>query len=162
MPNTMSAGGYALLRRCEGCVLWAYDDADPHHPPIKDGDPVRGTLTIGYGHTGPDVRPGLTWTQQQADDALARDVDIFASQIAPGIKRDLTSNQFSALVCLAYNIGSPAFNKSTALQRVNAGQLDQVPDAIRMWCKTTIGGVTHTIQGLVNRREAECTLWATA
>jgi len=45
----------------EGCRLEAYRD-------------TLGVWTIGYGHTGPAIVEGVTWTQQQADDQLAQDV----------------------------------------------------------------------------------------
>jgi lysozyme len=54
----------AELKADEGCKLNAYPD------PISGGEP----FTIGYGHTGPNVHPGTTWTQAQADIALELDV----------------------------------------------------------------------------------------
>ena len=41
----ISAEALDLLKRWEGCVLHAYDDADPARPPrfIEPGDAVRGT-----------------------------------------------------------------------------------------------------------------------
>jgi len=33
-----------------------------------------GVLTIGYGHTGPDVYEGLVWTREQAIAALKKDL----------------------------------------------------------------------------------------
>jgi lysozyme len=53
--------GLALTEQFEGLQLTAYQD------------PV-GVWTIGYGHTGADVQPGLTITQQQASDLLLQDV----------------------------------------------------------------------------------------
>ena len=38
-----SAAGVELIKKFEGCELTAYHDA-------------VGVLTIGYGHTGPDVK----------------------------------------------------------------------------------------------------------
>ena len=52
------------LERDEGLRLSAYPD------PATGGAP----WTIGYGHTGPEVHAGLTWTQGQATDALHGDV----------------------------------------------------------------------------------------
>ncbi len=31
---------------------------------------IVGVWTIGYGDTGPDVGPGIVWTQEQCDSAL--------------------------------------------------------------------------------------------
>lgn len=52
------------LRKDEGSRLEAYPDPLTHAAP----------WTIGYGHTGPDVRQGLIWTEEQAEDALSDDI----------------------------------------------------------------------------------------
>jgi len=56
-----SANGLALTKEFEGLRLVAYQDS-------------VGVWTIGYGHTGPDVRVGLTITEEQAAILLAADV----------------------------------------------------------------------------------------
>ena len=71
------------------------------------------------------------------------------------ITAPINENQFGAFVSLAYNIGVGAFKRSSALKRFNAGEGDRVTEAIRMWKKA--GG--KTVQGLVNRREAEVALF---
>ena len=48
------AGTVRLVKEFEGCRLTAYKDS-------------VGVLTIGYGHTGSDVKPGMTITQARAD-----------------------------------------------------------------------------------------------
>ena len=159
MPK-MNGAGFALLRQWEGCVLQAYDDANGKV--AKPGDRVRGILTIGYGHTGPDVVPGLVWTQAQAEAELQREAASFAGEIAPLIKVELTDNQFSALVCLAYNIGVGAFGESSALRHANSKNFVEVPASIAKWNKTTIDGVRVESTGLKNRRAAEVALWNTA
>jgi len=148
----MDSAGYDLLRKHEGCILYAYDDANDQR--INPGMHVSGKLTIGYGHTGKDVSPGLTWTQRQADEALTRDV-------AAVVAAMLTDNQFSAFVCLAFNIGAHAFAGSSALHLANQGNLAEVPDHIALWNKTTIDGKLVVSPGLKNRREAEIVLWKT-
>ena len=52
------------LRRDEGLRLRAYPDAATKAEP----------WTIGYGHTGPEVRPGLVWSEDRAEAALASDI----------------------------------------------------------------------------------------
>ena len=56
-----SPNGQTLIKKFEGLRLTAYQD-------------MVGVWTIGYGHTGPDVKPGLTITQQQADQLLINDL----------------------------------------------------------------------------------------
>ena len=54
MPLTPE--GWTVLKTCEGYSLSAYPD------PASGGAP----WTIGYGHTGSEVVPGLTISQEQA------------------------------------------------------------------------------------------------
>jgi lysozyme len=138
-----------LIKRWEGCRLKAY----------KDGG---GVWTIGYGTTaaaglGIVPKEGMTITQAQADDLLARGVEKFAAKIRPMLRHEPTDNQFGAFVSLAYNIGPGAFAGSTVLRRYNAGDLEGVPDAFRMWNKDN----GKVIQGLKNRREDEIRLFLT-
>ena len=56
-----------------------YDDATGK--PIKPGDQIFGTLTIGIGHTGPDVNgkplmPGDVWTEDKCETQFLHDYDI--------------------------------------------------------------------------------------
>jgi lysozyme len=53
----------AMLRRDEGRERMAYPD------PLTGGAP----WTIGIGHTGPEVRQGLVWTDDQIESAFAID-----------------------------------------------------------------------------------------
>ena len=156
---TFDQAGLALLKQWEGCILYAYDDANDQ--PVKPGQQVLGTLTIGYGHTGSDVFPGLVWTQDQADEALQNDVAVTSAQIGPLIKVALNDNQFSAFVCFAFNIGVHAFAGSSALATANSGDFADVPAHIMLWNKTTINGHLVVSSGLTKRRQAEVTLWST-
>ncbi len=158
-PPTMNAAGFALLRQWEGCVLHTYDDADPAHPPVQPGAPVRGTLTIGYGRTGPGVNPGGTCTQQQAEEWLRADIAGFVSAIAPLIKVPLNDNQFSAFVCFAYNVGVGAFRASSALACANSGDIAGVPARLSLYNRTRVNGVLVPSTGLTRRRAAEIALW---
>lgn len=54
-----------LTRASEGLRLHAYDDATGD--PVPAGGSCAGTLTIGRGHTGPDVVPGMVCTEAEAD-----------------------------------------------------------------------------------------------
>jgi lysozyme len=88
----INKAGIDLLKDFEGCRLKAY--LCP-----------AGILTIGYGHTGPDVVPQQTITQAQADLLLEHDISKFEKGIQNLVSQALTSNQFSALVCFAFNCG---------------------------------------------------------
>lgn len=41
--------------------------------------------TIGYGHTGPEVREGLTWTEDEAQETLAADIEAHNATLAAAL-----------------------------------------------------------------------------
>lgn len=141
-----SPEGIAVMHAFEGCVLRAYPD------PATGGAP----WTIGWGDTGPDVKPGLVITQQQADDRFLRRL---ALEFEPGINDVLqnhpTQNQFDAFVSLAYNIGLPNFRASTALRKFNLGDTEAAGASILLWNKAA----GKVMLGLKRRRLAEWELF---
>jgi lysozyme len=138
----INKAGIDLLKDFEGCRLKAY--LCP-----------AGILTIGYGHTGPDVVPQQTITQAQADLLLEHDISKFEKGIQNLVSQALTSNQFSALVCFAFNCGLYALEKSTLLYSLNHGNYSKAADEFSKWNKSK--GVISP--GLVRRRKAESDLF---
>ena len=137
----MSDAGIALIKEFEGCRLTAYKCP-------------AGVWTIGYGHTSaagsPEVTPGMTITQQEAEDILRRDLVKYENGVIKLVNVDLTQGQFDALVDFAYNAGVGALGKSTLLKKVNAEDFDAVPTELMKWTKA--GG--RELAGLVRRRRA--------
>lgn len=142
----MTEEGLALIRRFEGFRARAYRCP-------------AGVLTIGYGHTSqagpPVVRPGMEIGEAEARRILARDVERFAREVEPLLKRPVTDAQFSALVSFAFNVGTGAFRSSSVLKAVNAGRVHDVPGRLKLWVKA--GG--RVLQGLERRRAAEAELF---
>jgi lysozyme len=136
-PRQIGAAGLALIKKWEGCKLTAYRD-------------IVGVWTIGYGSTGPHVRPGLKLTEKQAEDLLQDDLDRFEAAVAEGAKT-ASQNEFDAFVALAFNIGVTAFKNSTALKRHKEGDKQGAAEALQWFNKA--GG--RKIKGLVNRRADE-------
>ena len=69
----------------------------------------------------------------------------------------LNQDQFDALVCFTYNVGSGSLHGSTLLTLLNQGQYDQVPAQMLRWNK-----VNHEpVAGLTRRRTAEGVLFST-
>lgn len=145
----MTDEGLELIKQFEGFRSAAYRD------------PV-GVWTIGYGHTSmagvPEVKPGLSISDAEATEILARDVDQFARGVRALLRVDLSDGQFSALVSFAYNVGLGALKKSSVLTAVNARDFAAVPRRLQLWTKA--GG--HVLPGLVKRRAAEAALFAAA
>ena len=144
-------------------MLTAYDDARPHHI-LEPSDTVEGTLTIGRGHTGPDVYIGLTWTQEQADTQFKADLLEHCKQMAALVKVPLTQGQTDCLTDFTYNEGIGTLERSTLLTLLNQGDYAAVPDQL---CRQDEEGNWHGYVfirgersvGLVKRRLAEIALW---
>lgn len=136
----------ALVRKWEGCHLKAYPD------PASGGDP----WTIGFGATGPGIRRGVVWTQQQAEQRLEQDVKRFVDGVRRLLQRPATDKQLGAMASLAYNIGLARFEKSTLLRLFNEGKVEAAAKQFGVW--TLASG--KRMRGLVNRRADEALVFA--
>jgi lysozyme len=138
---TAIAVAASLVRKFEGCRLTAYPD------PATGGEPY----TIGWGSTGPGIKPGVIWTKAQADNRLESDVLKFVEGVKKLLTRPATDNQLGAMASLAYNIGLGRFSGSTLLRLFNEGKTEAAAKQFDVW--TLAAG--KRMQGLVNRRAAE-------
>lgn len=146
MPQ-INAAGLALIQNFEGCELTAYPD------PGSGGDP----WTIGFGHTGSDVHPGSSITQTRADELLLQDLAVFERCVNDAVSHSITPNQFAACVSFAYNEGCGAFEGSTLLRLLNAGDVRGAADQFGEW----VSADGRVLEGLVRRRAAERALFLT-
>lgn len=143
-----SENGVELIKRFEGLELEAYQD-------------IAGIWTIGYGHTGSDVQPGMKISERDAEELLRRDLKPREQAVEGAVKVPLNQNEFDALVSFVYNVGASAFRGSTALKRLNKGDRVGAADALTWWNKATVGGVLREVLGLTRRRAAERALFLT-
>ena len=142
----IDARGIILIKSFEGLRLNAYPD------PGTGGAP----WTIGYGHTGPDVYPGLKITEAEAEALLRKDLARFERGVDRLIEGAFTSQvQFDAMVSLAYNIGLGGFQRSSVLRHHRAGNKLRAAASFLMWVKAA----GRTLPGLVRRRNAERKLY---
>lgn len=119
-----------------------------------------GIPTVGYGNTfyedGTPVKIGDKITKERADKLFHLITDQFSNSVRPLIKKNLTENQFSALVSFAYNVGINNLRKSTLLKLVNSNPLNpQIANEFMKWNKA--GG--KPLAGLTRRRVAESELY---
>jgi len=133
------------IKRHEGCKLEAYPD------PGTGGDP----WTIGYGATGPDIHPGVVWSQEQADTDLSNRLHTLGDRIDAVVHVEINDNQKAALCSFAYNVGMGNLKNSTLLKKLNEGDYDGAADQFKEWNKAA----GHVLQGLVTRRQAESELF---
>lgn len=132
-----------IIETYEGCCLVAYKCP-------------AGIWTIGYGHTGASVFPGLTITQHQADTILESDLQRFEDAIGK-LCPQANANQFSALVCFAFNCGLGALQGSHLFAKFQVGDIQGAADEFSKWVHVN-GEVSP---GLVKRRAAERALFLT-
>lgn len=134
------------LRRHEGCRLEAYQD-------------TVGVWTIGYGHTGRDVKPGVRISQSEAERLLTIDTAIAIEGARAVVQLfDLQSDvRKTVLVNMCFNLGKVGLSKFKAtLSAIKEGEYPEA--AYRManslWYKQVKGRarelvlrmLTNTIQ----------------
>ena len=141
-----SSAGIGLIKEFEGLELEAYPD------PGTGGDP----WTIGHGHTGPDISPGVTISAEQAEALLKEDLVKFENSVGMLIDVELNQHEFDALVSFCFNVGAGALGDSTLRRRLNAGE-DKGP-VFRQELPKWINGGNGPMPGLVRRRDAEVEL----
>lgn len=145
----LNEAGKSLIKSFEGCKLKAYKCSAN-----KD--------TIGYGNTfyedGTKVKVGDIITKERADELFEIIAEDFSNKVRPLIKKELTDNNFSALVSFAYNAGVGNLKNSTLLKKVNANPEDETIAAeFKKWVRVN----NVVLKGLQKRREAEIKLYFT-
>ena len=141
---TINDRGLAIIKAFEGCRLDAYQD-------------VVGIWTIGFGSTE-GVAPGMHISPEEAEQRLLDHLQVLMGEITDIVPDDTTENQFSALVCLAYNIGIGNLRSSTLIRKLCSGDTQGAADEFLRWDKA--GG--KVVTGLLRRREAERELFLSA
>ena len=134
----INKSGLNLIKKYEGCRLTSYICP-------------AGVLTIGYGHTGKDVKPNQTITKKKAISLLKKDLARFERHVQSyNYIYEWTDNEFSALVSFAYNIGN--IDQLTAY---GTRTRSQIRTAMLKYVKAN----GKTLTGLVKRRKAELKLF---
>ncbi|MBP1015911.1 lysozyme [Serratia fonticola] len=118
------------------------------YEPYRD---VVGVLTVCYGHTGADIVIGKRYTSGECKALLDKDLVPFARSVERSVKIPASEYQKASLISFSYNVGVKAFESSTLLRKLNAGDSKGACDEMRRWNKA--GGKVW--KGLTNRREVE-------
>ena len=154
MMTRSSNGREAIIRR-EGLRLTAYTCE-------------AGKLTIGIGHTGPDVYRGQKITEEKAAALFAKDTAPVEAYLNT-LEYPFTQGQFDALVSFIHNIGLPRFKQSTMLIYIKGlSQPERIAGEFTRWVwvskikreKLKNGVIQETkikvqSKGLITRRESE-------
>lgn len=148
MRQTNSAG-IALIKKHEGLKLEA--SVTP-----------EGQVTIGYGHSGRGLEVGKQIDEEEADRLLASDLAWLEESVMDRVRVELTDNEFSALVSLAFAIGIHRFSKSTLLKLLNNGEKLRAADAIMWLGQPDEYGSQSVIAVISNQRRDEKILFLDA
>jgi lysozyme len=142
MSRRINAAGLELIKSFEDCVLTTYKCS-------------AAKCTIGYGHTGDDVRMGMTITQERAEELLRQDLATAERAVAELVKVPITANQHAVLVSFVFNVGAGALRSSTLLRMLNNRLYTDAGNQLTRWIYA--GG--QIVGGLRRRRNAERDLW---
>jgi lysozyme len=162
-------------------------DLIKHYESLHDGDlkaigiqpkmDPLGIWTIGWGHAIVDpvtkkklvglenyakalaLYPGFD--ERQADDLLLRECAAFEAVVRGEVKVSLNDDQVGALTAFTFNIGAANFRSSTALAKINAGNIPEGGEWLLKWNKGTVNGVKVELKGLTYRRMSERDLLVT-
>lgn len=156
--SSMKASGNIIeyIKEKEGCRLEAYK--------------LQGEKywTIGYGHSGPDVKQGDKLTQEEADKLFAQDLKKYEAAVNGYIDEyNLSFNQskFDAIVSFTYNCGTNWVDNSWRIAKYlknnfkdSNGKVipdQEIADAFGVICS----GGDGIIDGLIERRIEEAKIF---
>lgn len=133
----------SLIRAFEGFRSTPYIDAAGHG-------------TIGFGHKITPDEHFDAITLSQANDLLDSDASKTGEYVNCVVTKELNQNQYDALVCFTFNVGIGNLEKSTLLQKVNEGDMQEAAEQFLVWDKAR----GQTLLGLQHRRMAESELFS--
>lgn len=139
--SLLSLAGLAHIATSEGLYVTAYPD------PATRGDP----WTICFGHTGPEVRRGLTVSYDQCLVWLQQDTLKAERVVRQHVRVPLRQGQYDAYTSFVFNVGPDRFRKSTMLRLVNSGAWQASCHEFPKWRYAN----KMVMEGLVTRRTVE-------
>lgn len=122
-----------------------------------------GKPTCGWGETD-GVSMGMVWTKAYADQRFCDSLTQVTHDVLALLTQHATQNELGALVVLVYNIGIPAFKKSTVLRLHNKGDRLGAARAFGLFNKfhnPEHNNALEVSNGLTTRRAQEAALYLT-
>lgn len=141
---TINEAGLDIIKESEGLRLEAYRGGSQ--------------WLIGYGHSR-TAREGMKITAAEADRLLREDVAASEKTVRDRVAVRVNRNQFSALVSLAYNLGSGGFARTLVVERLNKGDYAGAADAFLQHDRARIDGELKPVPHLTERRTKERALF---
>jgi lysozyme len=96
-----------------------------------------------------------TWSMEEVDRILAKDVERFERGVERLITIRLTQNEFDAILSFAFNLGLGTLQRSTLRSALNRGDKEAAMESLLKYNKA--GG--KVLKGLDNRRKDEAALF---
>jgi GH24 family phage-related lysozyme (muramidase) len=161
----VSQKGLDFVKSFECFVPHVYDDfCRPRYVngrltyPEWKGGAVRGTLTIGYGHTNSAKHPlkikaGLRITEAQAQQILDVDLDECEGDVNRLVRVPIDQSEFDALVSFTFNCG--AGNLRKLIVPLNRGDYDGTRNKFDAYVRSK----GKFMRGLQRRRDDEQRMW---
>jgi lysozyme len=141
--SVIALSGAFLVAPSEGLVLGAYKD------------PV-GIVTSCFGHTGPELKMGQKFTEEQCLKQLGDDLVKHDKQLTSVVKVPYKSDyQHASLLSFTYNVGIGNVKSSTLLRKLNSYDYDGACYELTKWTFATKNGVKVWLKGLFTRRTRE-------
>lgn len=134
-----------IIKGCESKVLKAYRLGKEKY------------YTIGWGHSGPDVKSDMVITDEEAERLFVKDFNTTLNYVLASTEdvKYLNANMLMALVSLTFNIGIGDFNSSTLLKKLKASDYIGAALEFNKWRRS--GGAI--LRGLEIRRVKEQNLF---
>lgn len=146
----LGGGLAACLALAAPCIAW-YEGTVTHT--YTD---IVGIPTICDGHTGPDVKPGMAFTESECAAVLQKDMAVDVNAVLDCVHVDLQPWEAAALVSFVHNVGKGALCGSTLAKYANAGAPATVwCPRLRDWTYAHKMGIAIQLPGLVKRRASE-------
>lgn len=137
-------------------LLRSFEQGPDGGPALQAYRCPAGKLTIGWGHTGPDVHEDTTITRERAAELLSEDAahaaHLLEAKVGADVIAELSDGEYGALVCFVFNLGCGDW---TIWRKLKARQFGDVPAEIERFIYA--GG--KPMNGLKRRRAAEVALW---
>lgn len=89
--------------------------------------------TICRGHTGPEVKKGLVYTNAMCDALFRTDIWIAMNGVLKYVKVEMPEGMLVAFTSFVFNVGEGKFRTSTALKKINAGDFEGACKELPRW-----------------------------
>lgn len=147
----MSDKGMCELASYEALILSPYLDSG-------------GVKTVGIGSTSSDIPDLASWpwnktlSVEEAVEIYRKGLSKYETAVNKKLNKEIPQHQFDALVSITYNIGVGGMANSTFMKLMLKGAASKdITNAMTAWNRDN----GRVVQGLVNRRAKEASLFLT-